>query len=273
MNLHERVHLGVDLPLLEVLSANKTRLTVRWPIISMPLPEGPGVAVSVDYLGPLAVTPRGNNYILMFTDRFSRRADMFPDTAAEFTAEGTANILVNQYIPLWGCPRTVLSDNGLQLCIKLSHAVYQLLGWRKLATSPYHLNCSGGVERVNHTMIQMLAMIVNEREDEWDLHLPHVEFDYNNSISAATGLTPNEVHTARLPRLRLTIFDRTGVVGHQSLARDNLVYCELATDRQKRVNDIVRAHHALTVSRVNRRKLALTDTLRPAPNFAEGVWA
>ena len=29
----------------------------------------------------------------MFTDRFSRRADMFPVAAAEFTVEGTANIL------------------------------------------------------------------------------------------------------------------------------------------------------------------------------------
>ena len=80
--------------------AQKTpRLTVRWPIISMPLPEGPGVAVSVDYFGPLPVTPRGNTYILLFTDRFSRRADMFPVTAAEFTAESKVNILVNQYIP------------------------------------------------------------------------------------------------------------------------------------------------------------------------------
>ena len=67
----------------------------------MPLPEGPGVAVSADYFGPLPVTPRGNTYILLFTDRFSRQADMSPLTAAEFTAEGTANILVNQYIPLW----------------------------------------------------------------------------------------------------------------------------------------------------------------------------
>ena len=66
----------------------------------MPLPESPGVAVSVDCFGPLPVTPRGNTYILLFTDRFSRRADMFPVTAAEFTAEGTANILVNQYSPL-----------------------------------------------------------------------------------------------------------------------------------------------------------------------------
>ena len=77
----------------------------------------------------------------------------------------------------------------------------------------------------------------------------------------------------RLPRLSLTVFDRTGVVGHQSLARDHLAYCDLAPDRQKRANDIVRAHHALNVSRVNRRASALADALRAAPNFAVGGWA
>ena len=82
----------------------------------MPLPEGPGVAVSVAYFGSLPVTPRDKAYILLFTDRFSRRVDMFPVTDPEFTAEGTANILVNQYIPLWGCPRTIFSANGLQFC-------------------------------------------------------------------------------------------------------------------------------------------------------------
>ena len=77
----------------------------------------------------------------------------------------------------------------------------------------------------------------------------------------------------RLPRLPLTVSDRTGVEGHQGLARDHLVYCDLATDRQKRANDIVRAHHALIVSRVNRRNSALANALRPAPNFATGGWA
>ena len=143
-------------------------LTVRWPIISMPLPKGSGVAVSVDYFGPLPATPRGNAYILLFTDRFSRWADMFPVTTAEFTAEGSADaILVNQYIPLWGYPCTVLSDNGLQFCSKLSQAVYLLLGERKLATSSYHPNGNGGGERVNHTMAQMLTMVVNERQDDF----------------------------------------------------------------------------------------------------------
>ena len=62
-------------------------------------------------------------------------------------------------------------------------------------------------------------------------------------------------------------------MGRQSLARDHLACCDLATDRQQRANDIVRKHHALTVSRVNRRNLALADALRPVPKFVVGGWA
>ncbi|CAB1119198.1 unnamed protein product [Ectocarpus sp. CCAP 1310/34] len=104
-----------------------------------------------------------------------------------------ADILVNRYIPLWGCPLSLLSDNGSQFCSKLSQVVYARLAIRKVATSSYHPNGSGGVDRVNHTMAQMLTMVVNERQDDWDIHLPHVAFAYNNSVSAATGLAPNEV--------------------------------------------------------------------------------
>ena len=172
--------------------ARKTpRLTVRWPIITMSPTKDPGVAVSVDYFGPLPVIPRGNTYVLLFTDCFSRRADMIPVNAAEFTAESTANILVNQYIPLWGCPRTILSDNGLHCRAKLSQAECQLLGAHKLATSSYHPICNGSVERRNHTMAHVLAMVVNERQDDWDLHLPRIESAYINSVSATTGLAPN----------------------------------------------------------------------------------
>ena len=123
---------------------------------------------------------------------------MFVVTAAELTTEGTTNILINRYIPLWGCPRCVISDNGLQLCSKRWHAVYKFLGVRKIATSSYHPNGIGGVERVNHTMAQILAMVFNELPNTWNEQLPHVDFAYNNAVSAATGLAPNEVHMDRL---------------------------------------------------------------------------
>ena len=79
-------------------------------------------------------------------------------------------------------------------------------------------------------------MVVNERQDDWDLQLPHVEFAYNNSRGAVTGLAPNEVHMGRLSRLPLTVFEQTGVAGHQSLARDHLAYCDLATEQSQRAN-------------------------------------
>lgn len=46
------------------------------------LPTGP-VTVAGDYLSPLPVTPRGNSYILLFADCFSRRANMYAGAAAK----------------------------------------------------------------------------------------------------------------------------------------------------------------------------------------------
>ena len=124
---------------------------------------------------------------------------MFTVTTAEFTAEGSANILVNRFITLWGCPSTLLYDNRRQFCARLATAVNKLLGIHKLTTSAYHLSGNGGVERVNHSMTQISAMVCNEHQNDWDVHLPHVEYAYNNSVSAATGHAPNEVHIGRLP--------------------------------------------------------------------------
>ncbi|CAB1121588.1 unnamed protein product [Ectocarpus sp. CCAP 1310/34] len=236
-------------------------------------PEGPGTVVGVDFFGPLPVTAKGNSYILLFTDRFSRRADMFAVTAAEFTARGTAHIFVNQYMTTWGCPTTLLSDNGLHFCSKLSMAIYEVMKIKKVTTSSYHPQTNGGTERVNHTMAQMLAVVVNEQQNDWDIHLPHVEFAYNNSVNQSTGLAPNEIHIGRIPRLPLSVFDRPTVGGHQSLARDQLEYCNLAVDRQRRAYELVREYNALKISRVERRNSSLLDAIHKLPQFPVGGWA
>ena len=81
----------------------------------------------------------------------------------------------------------------------------------------------------------------------------------------------NELHMCRLPRLPLTILERVEVVIYQSLARDHLAYCYVATDRQQRGYDIVREHHALTFSR--RPNSALSDALGSVPKFLVDGWA
>ena len=197
---------------------------------------------------------------------------MYATTEAQFTASGTVDILVDRCIPFWGCPVTLLSDNGLQFCSKLSLVLYNRLGINKIATRSYHPCTNGGVERVNHTMPSCSPMWATNRND-WDIQFPRVESAYNNFVSAATGLAPNEVHMGRLPCLPLTVFDLPNIGGHQSLNGDKLAYIDLAIARQQCAYRAVRELHAICVSRLDRRNAPLVDTLRSLPPCSVNGWA
>ena len=138
--------------------------TIRWPTFPLPLPNGPGITISGDYFGPLPLTPRGNVQILLFTDRFSRRADMFAVSAENFTAAGITDILLNKYIPVRGCPVALLSDNDQQFISKLATIVYDRVGIHKVNTSTYHPCTNDGVERVNHVLALVLSTVGNEKK-------------------------------------------------------------------------------------------------------------
>ena len=97
---------------------------------------------------------------------------------------------------------SLFSDNGHHFTSKLARAVYDCLGINKVNTSAYHPCTNGGVERVNHVLAQMLSMVGNEQQTDWDVVLPHVSSAYNNSVNAATGLAPNEIHIGRYPASR-----------------------------------------------------------------------
>ena len=93
-----------------------------------------------------------------------------PYDGRRFTAEGTANKLVISFIPLRGFPSTMMSDNWPQFCAQLSSAVYRSLGTTKLSTSARHPSGNGGLERANHILTQMLTMVCNGQQDDWDIH-------------------------------------------------------------------------------------------------------
>ena len=89
----------------------------------------------------------------------------------------------------------------------------------------------------------MLAMVCNEHQNDWNVHFPHVEYTYHDSVSAATGLAPKDAHIRRLPRLALTVFDRSYGGIHQNLDRDQFAHCDLTRERQQRAYELVREHN------------------------------
>lgn len=101
--------------------------TIRWPVLTMPVPNAPSLVIRVDFFGPLPLTARGYSQIFPFTDRCSRRADMLAFTAAGFAAKGIANMFVNRYITYGDVrpPSSPTTDNGLQFTSKIFAAMYQ----------------------------------------------------------------------------------------------------------------------------------------------------
>ena len=99
------------------------------------------------------------------------------------------------------------------------------------------------MERVNHTMAQMLAMVCNK----------HRYTPITTPLAPPRALPPMKSTSDAFRAPPLTVFDRSYGDAHQNLDRDQLAYCDLACERQQRAYELVREQHALTVARVNRR--------------------
>ena len=120
--------------------------SAKAPLGSMPT-CAPWDRLSTDTIGPFPLTPRGNKYILTFTDHFTKWVEVFaiPDQ----TATTCANILLNEIISRYGCPLSLHSDQGRNYTSDLFTELCQLLEIRKTRTSPRNPNGNGQCERFN----------------------------------------------------------------------------------------------------------------------------
>lgn len=253
--------------------AKKTpRYMSRWPLVSLPLPSRPGEMVAFDLLGPLPQTARGNTYVFLVVDLFSRHAEGYALTNNEKTTKGCASILVNRYFPRWGCPHTLLSDRGAEFTPEVSRAVYHMQGAIKKYTSAHHPQTNGMIERLNHTLCQMLSHLVVDDQKDWDNMLTHAVAAHNNNVSRGTGLAPNQVHIGRYTRLPMTILEDRGARGHQSLKQDQLDYLNLMRDRQIKAYQLVREEDRLIKAKHDAANEALVDRLSSRPKVEAGDW-
>ncbi|POM79646.1 Uncharacterized protein PHPALM_2626, partial [Phytophthora palmivora] len=151
----------------------------------MPIQElsGPFSLLVVDAVGPLVTTPRGNKFILVFADYFTRWVEAF--AIERLDSVTFVEIMVNEVISRHGVPEKLLSDQGSNFISELARSLYETLGIKKLFGAAYHPQTQGLVERFNGTLIGMLRMYVSESQDDWDLYLPRVLFAYRTSYHEA----------------------------------------------------------------------------------------
>ncbi|CAI7823748.1 unnamed protein product, partial [Closterium sp. NIES-54] len=153
------------------------------------VPEQPWQVVSLDFITGLPPTNVGHDAILVVIDKFSKMGHFIPTHTTARTEE-TAKLFIKHIISQHGIPTTLISDRDPKFTSKFWKELMSLMGTRLAMSSAYHPQTNGQTERLNQIVEQLLRAACKDDINKWDLHLPVLEFAYNNAKHAATGETP-----------------------------------------------------------------------------------
>jgi len=144
--------------------------------------------IAMDLLDVTTISDGGKKYILVVADYFTKYTEAY--ALENKTAFAVAEALMDNWLTRYGFPLTLHSDQGKEFENKVILELCQLLGCHKTKTSPYRPQSDGLVERMNRTLLSMLAMFVNSERTNWDDLLPFLMMAYNTSVHDTTGYTP-----------------------------------------------------------------------------------
>ena len=149
---------------------------------------GPMQCLAIDVVGPMT-TSHGKGMVLTVIDYYTRYG-----TAIPLARQSTANIvqaLLKHWILVHGMPRLIISDNGPGFKSYTMKDVMDMLGIKIHYVSPYHPQSNGTCERLNQTVVNMIASyITDDTQNEWVNFVPNAVFAYNTAVHSSTGYTP-----------------------------------------------------------------------------------
>jgi len=125
--------------------------------------------LSTDLTGPHPRSRRGHIYILTVVCPFSKfcACILFRNKEAVTVARALVEVFCH-----YGTPLALLSDRGGEVDDQIMKEVCRLLQIAELRTSSYDHACSAACERMHRTLNSLLGKVVNDRQNDWDDHLP-----------------------------------------------------------------------------------------------------
>ena len=211
--------------------------------------------VAFDVIGPLEPTKRGNRFILVIVDYFTKWVEAF--ALPDHQAVTVARVIVNEWMSRYGCPLYLHCDQAPEFEGKVIAALCQFFNVTKTRTAPYRPQSNGLTERCNQTLESILKCYVNEHKNDWDDKLGIALMAYRATPSATTGCTPQLlVHGSEINLPIDVMFSQAmpkssttegpcsckAVFETQKSIRDSSVFAEMMTgrsqNRQKRHYDV-----------------------------------
>ena len=154
--------------------------------------------ISMDFITKLPLGPTGNNAAFVMIDKLSKQAHFIPtkDTA---TAEDTARLFIDRIFSLHGMLLNLTCDQDPKFTSAFWKEVFRILGTSFNMSTADHPQTDSQSERTIQTLEEYLRNMVNYLQNDWESHLPLIEFTYNNSRATSTSLSPFEVMQGENP--------------------------------------------------------------------------
>ena len=145
--------------------------------------------VALDIMGPLPKIKKGNKYILVISDYFTKWVEAVP--IKNQAAVTVARKFIDHFVTKFGVPMQIHSDRGACFDSEVFKEMCNILGSEKTRTTAMRPQSDGLVERANRTLQNMLSNYVSENQTDWDQYLSILTMAYNSSVHESTGFSPS----------------------------------------------------------------------------------
>ena len=153
------------------------------------LPKGkPFHIVASDIYGPLPTTSRGNRFILLFIDHFTKWPVILP--AKQITASTFVQLFHDAWIATYGCPARLLTDGGPQFIADITAEFCHKFGIQRTIATAYHPQSNGIAEGFMKVIGHSLSILTQYKATNWDLYCSTIALAYRTTPHPATANTP-----------------------------------------------------------------------------------
>jgi len=196
---------------------------------------GPFERVQMDILGPFPASYKGNKYLLVISDCFTKWVEAFP--LKNFKASTIAEVFVNQVVSRFGVPSELHTDQGRNFDSRIFKELSGLLGIKKTRTTPFHPQSNGLVERQHQTLTNYLAKFVSENQRDWDRWIGMSLLAYRSARQETTGISPAELCLGRELKLPIDLIYGSPPTEEENSSIENYV-SKLKTKLNKIHNEV-----------------------------------
>ena len=168
---------------------SKVSRHTRPPVLPIPVPADRFEHVHVDIVGPFQ-PDRGYKYLLTFVDRTTRWTEATPIT--DTATESVIQAFLDTWVARFGIPATITTDRVAQFTSEAWRKTLTRLGINVSATTSYHPQANGMVERFHRSLKNSLRCAVRASKS-WSRSLPWVLLGLRTAPRLDTATSAAEV--------------------------------------------------------------------------------